>query len=119
MNAALLSSQNMNWCTPQDFFDELNAEFHFALDVAATERSAKCANFFTPETDGLTQSWSCRGAVFCNPPYGREIRKWVQKAYAEEALRIGYAAYHELGGNDVATELYKKVMALPTDEKTK
>lgn len=46
MNAALLSSQNMNWCTPQDFFDELNAEFHFALDVAATERSAKCANFF-------------------------------------------------------------------------
>ena len=61
MNAALLSSQNMNWCTPQDFFDELNAEFHFVLDVAATERSAKCANFFTPETDGLAQSWSCRG----------------------------------------------------------
>lgn len=61
MNAALLSSQNMNWCTPQDFFDELNAEFHFTLDVAATERSAKCANFFTPETDGLAQSWNCGG----------------------------------------------------------
>lgn len=83
MNAALLSSQNMNWCTPQDFFDELNAEFHFALDVAATERSAKCANFFTPETDGLAQSWNCGGAVFCNPPYGRELKKWIRKAYTE------------------------------------
>lgn len=46
MNAALLSSQNMNWCTPQDFFDKLNAEFHFALDVAATERSTKVRKFF-------------------------------------------------------------------------
>ena len=53
----------------------------------------------------------------------RQYEKWVDRGYcpiyAEEALRIGYAAYHELGGNDVATELYKKVMALPTDEKTK
>ena len=65
MNEVLLSSKNMNWCTPQDFFDKLNAEFHFVLDAAATEHSAKCANFFTPETDGLNQSWNCGGAVFC------------------------------------------------------
>lgn len=26
------------------------------------------------------------GAVFCNPPYGREVGKWVRKAY-EEAQR--------------------------------
>ena len=83
MNAALLSSKNMDWCTPQDVFDKLDAEFHFALDVAATENSAKCANFFTPETDGLNQSWSCCGSVFCNPPYGRELKKWVRKAYTE------------------------------------
>lgn len=31
MNKALLSSKNMNWCTPQDFFDEINNEFHFVL----------------------------------------------------------------------------------------
>lgn len=61
MNAALLSSQNMNWCTPQDFFDILNAEFHFVLDAAATERSAKCKKYYTPETDGLVQSWDCGG----------------------------------------------------------
>ena len=83
MNAALLSSKNMDWCTPQDFFDKLDAEFHFILDAAATEQAAKCTNFFTPETDGLSQSWDCGGAVFCNPPYGREIAKWVRKAYGE------------------------------------
>lgn len=85
MNAALLSSKNMNWCTPQDFFDRLDAEFHFVLDAVATKKSAKCEKFFTPETDGLAQSWDCGGAVFCNPPYGRQIGKWVQKAFKESA----------------------------------
>lgn len=83
MNPALLSSKNMNWCTPQDFFDALDAEFHFVLDAAATVKSAKCANYYTPETDGLNSSWVCGGTVFCNPPYGRDIGKWVQKAHAE------------------------------------
>lgn len=86
MNKVLLSSKNMNWCTPQSFFNKLNDEFHFALDAAATDRSAKCEKFFTPETDGLKESWSCGGAVFCNPPYGRKLGAWVQKAY-EEAKR--------------------------------
>lgn len=84
MNNALLSSKKMDWCTPQGFFDELNAEFAFALDAAATDRTAKCPLYFTPETDGLKSSWKVAGgAVFCNPPYGREISKWVQKAYEE------------------------------------
>lgn len=86
MNQALLSSEKMNWCTPQDFFDRLNEEFHFVLDAAATDKTAKCPLYFTPETDGLSQSWNCGGAVFCNPPYGREIKNWVHKAY-EEAKR--------------------------------
>ena len=49
MNDALLSSNKMDYCTPQEFFDTLNAEFHFTLDAAATEKSAKCKNFYTPE----------------------------------------------------------------------
>jgi len=85
MNKALLSSKNMCWCTPQDFFDKLNEEFSFDLDAAATEKTAKCKQYFTPETDRLKSSWAVAGdgAVFCNPPYGREIGKWVQKAYEE------------------------------------
>lgn len=85
MNSALLSSKKMDWCTPQDFFDKLNEEFSFTLDAAATDKTAKCAAYFTPETDGLKSTWEAPtgGAVFCNPPYGREIGKWVQKAYEE------------------------------------
>lgn len=84
MNSALLSSKKMDYCTPQDFFDGLNQEFHFTLDAAATDKSAKCPVYYTPETDGLTNPWNIAGgAVFCNPPYGREIGKWVRKAYEE------------------------------------
>lgn len=83
MNQALLSSKNMSWCTPQEFFDRLNLEFNFVLDAAATDESAKCQRYYTPETDGLVQSWQCDGAVFCNPPYGRQLGKWVRKAWQE------------------------------------
>ena len=83
MNSVLLSSKNMNWCTSQDIFDELNNEFGFVIDVAATEDTKKCDRCYTVETDGLSSSWSVGGAVFCNPPYGREIGKWVKKAYDE------------------------------------
>ena len=84
MNSALLSSKKMDCCTPQGFFDTLNAEFHFTLDAAATEKSAKCKNFYTPETDGLTAPWNIGGgSVFCNPPYGRALGAWVRKAYAD------------------------------------
>lgn len=89
---SLLSSNKMDWCTPQDFFDQLNKEFNFVLDVAATDKTAKCPLYYTPETDGLSQSWDRGGAVFCNPPYGREIGKWVKKAY-EEACGGGTLLY--------------------------
>ena len=89
MNKALLSSKKMDWCTPQSFYDELDLEFHFKLDAAATDKTAKCSMYFTPETNGLEQSWDVGGAVFCNPPYGREIGKWVEKAYSE-SMRGGY-----------------------------
>jgi len=89
MNASVLfSSKKSDWNTPQGFFNELNAEFNFELDAAATDKTAKCERYFTPETDGLAQSWAVSEgrAVFCNPPYGRETGKWVKKAY-EEAQR--------------------------------
>jgi site-specific DNA-methyltransferase (adenine-specific) len=82
MNNALLSSKNLDWCTPLDFFKELDAEFHFTLDAAASPKSAKCAKYYTPETDGLKSSWGGE-TVFCNPPYGRLIGDWVRKGYEE------------------------------------
>ena len=82
MNEALLSSKNLSWCTPADFFAELDREFHFDLDPAATDKSAKCARYFTPDDDGLKMDWG-GSRVFCNPPYGRQIGDWVQKGYEE------------------------------------
>lgn len=61
MNAALLSSKKMDYCAPQDFFDRLNEEFHFTLDAAATDKSAKCPAYYTPETDGLKSPWNLAG----------------------------------------------------------
>ena len=83
MNKNLMfSSERMDWETPQDFFDKLNVEFHFTLDPCANEQNAKCKKFYTIEQDGLAQSWQGE-IVFCNPPYGRELSKWVEKAYKE------------------------------------
>ena len=74
------SSQTDMWETPQDFFDKLNAEFHFTMDACAVEQNAKCKRFISPQEDGLKASWD--GVVWCNPPYGKTIGKWVQKAHA-------------------------------------
>lgn len=74
----MFSSATDNWATPQDFFDELDEEFHFTLDVCADENNHKCDKYYTKEQDGLSQPWN--GTVWCNPPYGREIGQWVQRA---------------------------------------
>jgi len=71
--------------TPQEFFDKLNAEFHFTLDVCATSENAKCQTYYTKQDDGLAQTW--RGNVWMNPPYGREIGRWMEKA--NEAAKEG------------------------------
>ena len=79
MNTGVMfSSKTDLWETPQALFDELNAEFSFTLDVCALPTNAKCADYYTPDMDGLQQPW--QGRVWCNPPYGRQIGKWVEKA---------------------------------------
>lgn len=80
-NKLMFSSKTDLWETPQDFFDALNAEFHFDLDACATAKNAKCNQFFSPEDDGLEQKWS--GVVWCNPPYGKTVGKWCEKALSE------------------------------------
>ncbi len=87
MNAdVMFSSKKDTWSTPQDFFDALNAEFGFTCDVCALPENAKCEKYFTPEQDGLAQEWS--GVCWCNPPYGRQIGRWVQKAAQSECTVV-------------------------------
>lgn len=79
MNSGLFTSNTDEWATPQHLFDELNKEFNFTLDVCANEHNAKCKTFFNKELNGLNQIWS--GICWMNPPYGRQIRHWIEKAY--------------------------------------
>lgn len=70
------------WETPIDFFNSLNSEFGFTLDVCALPGTAKCSRYFTPEDNGLVQDWT-GDVFFMNPPYGRgqNVYSWVEKAY--------------------------------------
>ena len=83
IDKALFSSAYDEWETPRDFFDTLDKEFHFTLDAASSDENALCEKHFTKEQDALKQSWQTSGSVWCNPPYGREIGKWMRKAFEE------------------------------------
>lgn len=86
MNKELMfSSKTDMWSTPQDLFDKYNDIYGFSLDVCATHENRKCARYFTEEQNGLNQVW--QGVCWMNPPYGRSIGKWVEKAY--ESTRFG------------------------------
>ncbi len=78
----LFSSKSSEWSTPTDFYDKLDKQFNFTLDPCATEENHKTAQYFTEKDDGLTQDWE-GNTVFMNPPYGRDIRHWIEKAYKE------------------------------------
>lgn len=78
------SSQSNEWATPQDVFDRLDAEFHFTTDVAANAENAKCKRYFTEADNGMLQSWAGE-RVWCNPPYGGQIGKWIEKAAISNA----------------------------------
>lgn len=81
----MFSSKSDDWETPQDFFDKVNEEFNFTLDVCATEQNSKCPDYYSREQNGLIQPWI--GTVWCNPPYGTAIKHWVKKA-AESACTV-------------------------------
>jgi site-specific DNA-methyltransferase (adenine-specific) len=82
------SSATDNWATPDEYFLKLTRLFNFSLDACADSKNAKSARYFTKEQNALKQSWLCdKGAVFLNPPYGRNISDWVKKAY--ETAKLG------------------------------
>ena len=87
VNIGLMTSNTDEWATPQDLFDQLDEEYHFTLDPCCTEENKKCRRYFTKKDNGLLQDWGGQ-VVFCNPPYGKEIGKWVKKASEENALTV-------------------------------
>jgi phage N-6-adenine-methyltransferase len=78
-NAYMPPSATVEWETPQALFNQLDDEFHFTLDAAASQENAKVSLYYDLLSDGLKQSWDSQ-TVWCNPPYGRQIKDWVKKA---------------------------------------
>ena len=77
-------AKRQDWGTPQDLFDQLHTEFPFTLDVCASNENAKCQSFYI--RDALSLPWSPNtwsGWWGCNPPYGRELTRWVEKGVTE------------------------------------
>lgn len=65
------SSVRLDWQTPIAVYSKLNKEFRFTFDPCPRN----------PTFDGLKRNWCKRN--FVNPPYGREIPKWIKKGYEE------------------------------------
>ena len=86
MTSIHFKSEKQTWETPQDFFNKLDDLFGFNLDACASSDNAKVSNYYTAEQDALAQDW--QGVVWCNPPYGREQIKFIQKAH-DESVKHG------------------------------
>lgn len=84
-NELMFSSKKDNWSTPDDFYEMLNSEFEFTLDPCADDDNHKCNKYFTIFDDGLKQDLGGNN-VFCNPPYGKDIKK-CDKKYHEESKK--------------------------------
>jgi len=83
MNKVHYSSKSNEWCTPKNVFLNLDEEFDFILDAAASKENTLCEQFFSKEDDALTKDWSEYGSVWCNPPYGRQVSKFIKKGFEE------------------------------------
>lgn len=92
------SSKNMEWETPLWLYNKLNDEFGFIIDAACNNKNCRAEYGFVKDrnNDSLKKDWyasmqdilsattrKTQGAIFLNPPYGRGIGKWVQKAFEE------------------------------------
>ena len=84
------SSTHHGWETPSELLETLYAVFgKFDLDPCSPRRTrppVRARMHYTAEDDGLSLPW--HGVVFVNPPYGRELSRWVAKARSEVEQRI-------------------------------
>lgn len=79
MTRGLVTSSSAEWETPQELFNAIADEFGpFDLDAAASRSNRKCELYLTREDDALACPWT--GKVWLNPPYGRQIGAFVEKA---------------------------------------
>jgi site-specific DNA-methyltransferase (adenine-specific) len=77
-------SDSVEYSTPWEIFHPLQAEFTICFDICANKENSKCTNYYTKEDDCLTKDWNQLGGnIWMNPPWGREMQKFVRKAREE------------------------------------
>lgn len=81
--SAIHSSERHDWRTPRELFDSLDRVFRFKLDAAASAQNKLCECFFSVDANALDQSWNVGGWVWVNPPYGKQVGRWFDKAILE------------------------------------
>ena len=86
MNKDLMfSSQDDQHFTPLSFLErlfEFSGEIHLDPCSNSLENpNVPALSHYTEALDGLSQAWV--GKVYVNPPYGRGLSKWVDKAIEE------------------------------------
>lgn len=103
-----------NWRTPHEFFDPLQyilGEF-FAVDAAADSSNHLLPLWYgegspTGEVDAFkVQIWA--SPAWCNPPYGKEIGRWLDK-FIEQA-KLGGTVVALLPANTETRWFYEKVV---------
>lgn len=80
----LFSSASVEWRTPDWVMDLVHAEFDLGLDACASDENAQCRRYITAQDDCLQVEWEPRShgrAVWMNPPWGRQIGRYVRRAH--------------------------------------
>lgn len=108
MKPKTVKSESSDHPTPDWVFILLDRIFAFTLDVAASRSNNKCKHFFTESDDALAQQWS--GRCWMNPPYGKGIERWVEKASREVESGNAYVVVGLLPARTSASWYHDYVM---------
>lgn len=72
------------WITPEHVLEAARAYFGGPIPLdPCTEKDnpTRALRYFTANDNGLVQPWD--DSVWCNPPYGEDMRAWIERIYSE------------------------------------
>ena len=94
-------SNSVEYSTPKEIFEPLQKGFNIVLDVCASGENNKCDIYFSKEQNSLKQDWHKIGNAWMNPPFSRDLKKWVEKAYTEAQKGINVVCLLPVRSNTI------------------
>lgn len=80
-------SKSIEYSTPKTIVEPLIKEFEITTDVCASKLNHKLPKYWTKEDNSLNKDWI--GNCWMNPPFDRNLSKWVKKAHNEAIINGG------------------------------